>query len=349
MTGSGEGRPRRVSGCAAGTVGAMTAGADPAVGLGDVRAAAARLAGHVHRTPVLTSGTLDRLAGARVLLKSENFQRVGAFKFRGAFNAASTLTPAQRAGGLAAYSSGNHAQAVALTARLLGTTAVILMPLDTPAGKMAAVRDYGAEVVTYDRYTQDRDALGRALAADRGMALIPPYEHPEVIAGQGTVALELLEQVESPDAVVVPMGGGGLMAGISTVVRAASPRIRVIGVEPAAGDDQRRSLAAGERVRITAPRTIADGLAAEIPGELTFAINRRTVDEIVTVEDGEIVAAMRWLFERMKLVVEPSGAVGVAALLHGRLALPRKRIGVVISGGNIDATRFAALVDSTAA
>ena len=310
----------------------------------DVRAAAAQIKGVAHRTPVLRSRTLDGVVGAEVFVKCENLQRVGAFKFRGAYNAISRLAPEQLAKGIAAYSSGNHAQAVALAARELGSTAVIVMPADTPASKAAAVAGYGAEIVTYDRYTEDRVAIGEKLAADRGLALIPPYEHPHVIAGQGTAALELLEDAGPLDALVVPVGGGGLIAGSATAAKALRPEIRVVGVEPEAGDDTKRSLAAGERVSIPVPRTIADGQAADIPGELTFSINRELVDGIVLVSDDEIRDAMRFAFERMKIVVEPSGATPLAALLAGRLDPPPARIGVIVSGGNVDARRFAALV-----
>ncbi len=314
------------------------------VSLGDVRDAAARLRGVAHRTPVLRSRTLDRLAGTEVHLKAENFQRVGAFKFRGAYHAVSRLAPEPRARGIAAYSSGNHAQAVALAAREFGTTAVILMPADTPASKQAAAAGYGAEIRTYDRYTGDRVALGAALAAERGLALIPPYEHPDVIAGQGTAALELLDRVGELDALLTPVGGGGLMAGSATVAKGLYPAIRTIGVEPTAGDDTRRSLAAGERVAIPVPRTIADGQAAAVPGELTFSINRRLLDEVVLVDDDEIRDAMRFAFERLRIVLEPSGATGLAALLAGRIRPLPRRVGVILSGGNIDAVRFAELV-----
>ncbi|TMR98941.1 threo-3-hydroxy-L-aspartate ammonia-lyase [Nonomuraea basaltis] len=313
------------------------------VTLDDVHDAAVRLKGVAHRTPVLRSRTLDALVGAQVFVKCENFQRIGAFKFRGAYNAASRLSPEQLARGIAAYSSGNHAQAVALAARELGSTAVIVMPEDTPRSKVEATAGYGAEILTYDRYTGDRVAIGEALAAERGLALIPPYEHPHVIAGQGTAALELLEEVGELDALVVPVGGGGLIAGSATAAKGLRPGIRVIGVEPEAGDDTKRSLAAGERVSIPVPRTIADGQAADIPGELTFSINKRLVDEIVLVSDDEIRAAMRLAFERLKVVIEPSGATPLAALLAGRLDRVPPRIGVIVSGGNIDVERFAEL------
>lgn len=315
----------------------------PPVTLDDIRDAAARLKGVAHRTPVLRSRTLDALVGAEVHLKCENFQRVGAFKFRGAYHAASRLTPEQLARGIAAYSSGNHAQAVALAARELGSTAVIVMPEDTPASKRAATEGYGAEIVTYDRYTGDRVAIGEALAAERGLALIPPYEHPHVIAGQGTAALELLEETGPLDALMTPVGGGGLIAGSATAAKGLQTGIRVIGVEPETGDDTKRSLEAGRRIAVPVPRTIADGQAIDIPGELTFSVNRRLVDDIALVSDDEIRAAMRFAYERLKITVEPSGATPLAALLAGRVgALPR-RIGVIISGGNIDAGRFARL------
>jgi threonine dehydratase len=314
------------------------------ISLDDVRAAAGRLDGVANRTPVLTSRTLDRMVGARVFCKAESFQRGGAFKFRGAYSMISSLPPERLAPGVAAYSSGNHAQAVALAASLLGAPATILMPDDAPAAKREATRGYGAEVVGYDRYAQDREALGAALAADRGLTLIPPYEHPLVMAGQGTVALELLERVPELDALLVPVGGGGLLAGCVTAAKALCPGVRVIGVEPEAGDDTRRSLAAGERVRIAVPRTIADGQQADIPGELTFEVNRRLVDEVVVASDAEIVAAMRFLFDRMKLVIEPSGACALAALLAGRVGGVAGNVGVVLSGGNVGADRFAELV-----
>ncbi|MDX3112015.1 pyridoxal-phosphate dependent enzyme [Streptomyces scabiei] len=311
--------------------------------LDDVRDAAVRLKGVVHRTPVLRSRTLDRTVGAEVLLKCENFQRVGVFKFRGAYNAASRLAPEQLARGIAAYSSGNHAQAVALAARELGATAVIVMPEDAPRSKRAATEAYGAEIVTYDRYSGDRVAVAEALAADRGLALIPPYEHPHVMAGQGTAALELLEEAGELDALLVPVGGGGLIAGSATAVKGLRPGVRVVGVEPEDGDDTKRSLEAGRRIEVPVPRTIADGQAVHVPGELTFSVNRRLVDEIALVSDDEIRSAMRFAFERLKIVMEPSGATGLAALLAGRVVAPGRRIGVIVSGGNVDAARFAEL------
>jgi threonine dehydratase len=315
-----------------------------ALTVADVRSAAAQLRGVAHRTPVATSRTINELVGAQAFLKCENLQRAGAFKFRGAYNAISRLSPEQLGRGVATYSSGNHAQAVALSCRLLGSTALVVMPEDTPAGKRAATQGYGAEVVTYDRYTQDRVALGNRIAAERGLALVPPYEDAHVIAGQGTVALELLEECGRLDAIVVPVGGGGLLAGCLTAAKAMQPGIRVIGVEPEAADDTRRSLLVGHRVSIPVPRTIADGQAADTPGEMTFAINQRLVDDIVLVSDDEIRSAMLLVFERLKLVVEPSGASALAALLCGRITPPASRVGVVISGGNVSALRFAELV-----
>jgi threonine dehydratase len=317
---------------------------DPVVEFADIRAAAARLAGVAHRTPVLTSRTLDELTGATVFLKCENFQRAGAFKFRGAYNAIAALTPEQRARGVVAWSSGNHAQAVALAASMLGTVAVVVMPADAPASKLAATRSYGAEIVTYDRYCGDRTAIGQALADERGMIAIPPYEHPAVMAGQGTAAVELIEQIGPLDALIVPVGGGGLIAGCATAARALCPAVRIIGVEPESGNDTALSLNAGHRVRIPVPRTIADAQAAQIPGELTFRVNQRLVDEIALVGEHDMLIAMRFLFDRMKLVAEPTAAGPVAALLSRRVRLPGKRIGVIVSGGNIAADRFCLLI-----
>jgi threonine dehydratase len=314
------------------------------IGLDDIRAAAARLDGVAHRTPVLTSRHLDELTGARVSLKAENLQRVGAFKFRGAYNAVAALAPDERARGVATVSSGNHAQALALAARLLGTPATILMPSDAPASKLAGTRGYGAEVIEFDRYATDRDALLAELVAERGLVPVHPYDDEHVMAGQGTVALELLEQAGPLDVLLVCVGGGGLLAGCATAAKALDSRIRVVGVEPEAGDDMRRSLAAGERVRIPVPRTIADGQQIPIPGELTFDVIRERVDDVVLASDPEIVDAMRILFERVKTVAEPSGACALAALLAGRPDARGLRVGVTISGGNVSAERFASLV-----
>ncbi len=309
------------------------------IGAADVRAAARVLEGVARRTPVVTSRTLDEWVGARVFLKVESLQRGGAFKFRGAYNKIVALPSGSD---VFAYSSGNHAQAVAIAAGLRGVRATILMPEDAPRSKVEATRGYGAEVITYDRYTQDREALGVALAAERGLELVKPYDDPLVMAGQGTAALELLEETGGVDLLLTPVGGGGLMAGSATIARELGVG-RIVGVEPAAGDDTRQSLAAGERVRIDVPRTIADGLQANEPGRLTFEVVSRLVDEIVTVTDEQIVEAMRFAFERLKLVFEPSGAVGLAALLTGAV-VPAGSVGVVISGGNVGAERFAELL-----
>jgi threonine dehydratase len=312
--------------------------------LADVRAAAAGLAGIANDTPVLTSRTLDGMVGASVHVKAECFQRGGSFKFRGAYTKIASLDEAARSRGVFAYSSGNHAQAVAIAARLLETKATILMPEDAPTAKVDATRGYGAEIVTYDRWTENREELGAKLAAERGLELVRPYDDPLVMAGQGTAALELLERVPELDLLVAPVGGGGLMAGCSTVAKALRPDIRVVGVEPETGDDTRRSLAAGKRIDGGVPRTIADGLQASEPGELTFEVNRVRVDEIVTVSDAEILDAMAFLFDRMKMVTEPSGAIGVAALLAGRISAPGTRVGVIVSGGNVGVARFAELL-----
>jgi threonine dehydratase len=314
--------------------------------LADVEAAAERLAGVANHTPVFTSRTLDGMVGAEVYVKAECFQRGGAFKFRGAYNKISSLPPESLARGVLAYSSGNHAQAVAIAAQLLGTHATIVMPEDAPTAKVDATRGYGAEIVRYDRWTQDREELGARLAEERGLELVRPYDDPLVMAGQGTTALELLADAPDLDTVVVPVGGGGLIAGCATAAKALRPGIRVVGVEPDSGDDTARSLAAGKRVNGGVPRTIADGLQAAEPGELTFEVNRRRVDEIVTVSDAEMIDAMAFLFDRLKLVTEPSGAVGVAALLAERV--PGERVGVVISGGNVGVARFAELLGGAA-
>jgi threonine dehydratase len=310
----------------------------------DVRAAAQRLEEVAHRTPVFTSRTLDELVGATVFLKAESLQRCGAFKFRGAFNKISSLPSEDLAGGMFASSSGNHGQAVALVSRLLGTKAVILMPEDAPPEKVAATRGYGAEIVMYDRYAADREELGLAMAGELGRTVIPPYDDPLVMAGQGTVALELIEDVGRLDVLLAPVSGGGLIAGCATAATALCPDIDVIGVEPETADDTRRSLEAGERIRGDVPRTIADGLQVPVPGELTFEINRRLLRGVVTVSDREIVEAMAFLFERLKMVVEPSGAAAAAALIAGKVDGAGRRIGVVVSGGNIGADRFAELV-----
>jgi threo-3-hydroxy-L-aspartate ammonia-lyase len=304
------------------------------IGPDDVRAAARVLDGVAHRTPVVTSRTL----GEHVVLKPENLQRVGAFKFRGAYNKIASLP---RGTDVIAFSSGNHAQAVALAARLLDARATILMPTDAPRSKVDATKGYGAEVITFDRYTEDRDALGEALAAERGLELVRPYDDPLIMAGQGTAALELIEDAGVMDTLVVPVGGGGLVAGSATIAKDLGVR-RVVGVEPAAGNDWQQSFELGRIVAIDVPRTIADGLQTHAPGELTWEVGSRLVDEIVTVTDVQIVEAMRFAFERLKLVIEPSGAVGIAAVLNGLVDAPR--VGIIISGGNVGADRFAELI-----
>jgi threonine dehydratase len=312
--------------------------------LEDVREAARRLDGVAHRTPVLTSRTLDRLTGGSVFLKHEGLQRGGSFKFRGAYNAISSLSEAELARGVAAFSSGNHAQAVALAAGLTGTRAVILMPEDAPPEKVEATEGYGAEVVTYDRYREERSTLADELARERGMVLVPPYDDPRIMSGQATAGAELVEDAGDLDILVVPVGGGGLIAGCATATKAVQPGLRVVGVEPEAGDDHRRSKQAGHRVEVPVPRTIADGLQVSVPGELTWEVNARLVDEFVVISDAEIVRAMAFLFERMKVVVEPSGAVGVAALLEDRVDADGKRVGVILSGSNVGTERFRELM-----
>jgi threonine dehydratase len=304
------------------------------IGPDDVRAAARVLDGVAHRTPVMRARTL----GDHVVLKPENLQRVGAFKFRGAYNKIASLP---RGAEVVAYSSGNHAQAVALASRLLGAHATILMPDDAPASKLDATRNYGADIVTYDRYTGNREEIAAGLAAERGAEIVPPYDDPLIMAGQGTAALELLEDAGIVDTLVTPLGGGGLIAGCATIAKDLGVR-RVVGVEPEAGNDWALSFARGERVEIDVPRTIADGLQTHVPGELAWEVAQRLVDEVVTVTDAQIVEAMRFAFERLKLVIEPSGAVGIAAVLQGLVEAPS--IGVVISGGNVDAQRFSDLI-----
>ncbi|MFL5802512.1 MAG: pyridoxal-phosphate dependent enzyme [Roseiflexaceae bacterium] len=301
-----------------------------------VQAARERLHGVATLTPVVTSRTLDALAGRAVFLKCENLQRGGAFKFRGAYNTISQLPEQSRARGVLAFSSGNHAQGVALAARLLGAPAVICMPDDAPPVKVAATRGYGAEVVFYDRLKDDREAVARRVAEERGMTLVPPYDHPQIMAGAGTAAIELVEQVHDLDTIVAPIGGGGLIAGTAVAAHGARPAIQVVGVEPEGADDTRRSLDAGERVRIPPPTTVADGLRLTMPGALTFPVVQHHVAAIVTVTDDEILDAVRFALLRLKLVIEPSGAVPLAAALAGRLPEGARRVGLIISGGNID-------------
>ena len=310
----------------------------------DVTAAARRLAGHAHRTPVLRSRTADALLGAEVFFKCENLQRAGAFKFRGAYNALARFDAGQRRTGVVAYSSGNHAQAVALAGRLLDIPAAIVMPRDAPAAKVAATRGYGAEVILYERYTEDREVIGQRLAHERGMTLVPPYDHADVIAGQGTATLELIEEAGALDDLFVCLGGGGLTSGAALAARALAPGCRVHGVEPEAGNDAQQSLARGEIVHIATPQTIADGAQTQHLGALTFEIIRRDVSDIVTASDAQLVEAMRFFAERMKLVVEPTGCLAFAGARHAGIDLVGRRVGIIISGGNIDLARYAALL-----
>lgn len=310
----------------------------------DVVAAAACIEGVARRTPAMTSRTMNDELGAEVFFKCENLQRMGAFKFRGAFYALSKLDPKARAAGVVTFSSGNHAQAIALSAKLLGLPATIVMPSDAPASKVAATRGYGGEVVFYDRFTEDRAVIGKRLAGERGLTLIPPFDHADVIAGQGTAAKELFEDVGPLDALFVCLGGGGLLAGSALSARALSPSCKVYGVEPEAGNDGQQSFRKGELVRIATPKTIADGAQTERLGELTFDIIRRDVDDIITVTDAALISSMRFFAERMKLVVEPTGALGTAGARSMAHALRGKRVGVMISGGNIDLPRYAELL-----
>ena len=310
----------------------------------DVEQAAARLEGAAHRTPVLTSTTFDARTDATVFFKCENYQRMGAFKFRGAFNAIARFTDAQRAAGVLTFSSGNHAQAIALSARLAGIRATIIMPQDAPALKVQATKEYGGEVIFYDRYTENREEIGRRLAEERGMTLVPPYDHPDVICGQGTAAKELFEQAGPLDVLLVPLGGGGLLAGSALAASGLAPDCKVIGVEPEAGNDGQQSLRKGEIVHIGVPDTIADGAMVTHVGAHNFEVIRRRVDDIVTVSDAQLVETMKFFAERMKMVVEPTGCLGAAAALHGVYPVAGKRVGVLISGGNVDLSRFAQLV-----
>ena len=310
----------------------------------EIKAARRRLTGIAHRTPVLTSATADAMTGAQLFFKCENLQRMGAFKFRGAYNAVAKLAPAQRAAGVVTFSSGNHAQAIALACRLLASHAVIVMPSDAPRAKVAATREYGGEVVFYDRYRDDREALGRRLAAERGLSLIPPYDHPDIMAGQGSVAAELFEATGPLDVLLAPLGGGGLLAGSAVAAHALSPDCAVIGVEPEAGDDGRQSLRAGHIVHIATPATLADGAQTQHLGQHTFAVIAARVRDILTVSDPQLLDAMAWFAERMKLVLEPTGVLAAAAVFSGQLALRGKRVGVILSGGNVDLARYAALL-----
>ncbi|MDG0024584.1 threo-3-hydroxy-L-aspartate ammonia-lyase [Trinickia sp. Y13] len=309
----------------------------------DVEAAASRIAGVAHRTPVQTSRTLNEMIGAEVFLKCENFQRMGAFKFRGAFNALSKFSPEQRKAGVVAFSSGNHAQGIALSARILNIPATIVMPHDAPAAKVAATKGYGANVVVYDRYAEDREAIGRRLAEEYGLTLIPPYDHPDILSGQGTAAKELFEDVGALDYLFVPLGGGGLLSGSALSTRALAPQCILYGVEPEAGNDGQQSFRSGEIVHIETPKTIADGAQTQHLGNYTFGIIKRDVNDILTAPDADLVSAMKFFAARMKMLVEPTGCLGLAAALNMKESLQGKRVGVLISGGNIDLERFCTL------
>ncbi|TCT04804.1 threo-3-hydroxy-L-aspartate ammonia-lyase [Paralcaligenes ureilyticus] len=310
----------------------------------DVIAAADRLENQAHQTPVFTSRTVNEELGAEVFFKCENFQRMGAFKFRGAFNALSRFDPSQRKGGVLAFSSGNHAQAISLAARILGIAATIVMPQDAPAAKMAATKGYGGQVVLYDRYTEDREAICRKLADEKGMTLIPPYDHPDVLAGQGTAARELFNEVGELDSLFAPLGGGGLLSGSALAARALSPACKVYGVEPEAGNDGQQSFRTGSIVHIDTPRTIADGAQTQHLSPLTFAIIRRDVDDILTASDSELIECMRFFAARMKMLVEPTGCLGFAAARRIKDQIKGQRVGVVLSGGNVDLTRLCELL-----
>jgi threonine dehydratase len=313
------------------------------LGIDDIRAAAARLRGVAHRTPVMRSRTLDAIAGNRLHLKCENFQRVGAFKFRGAYNALDLLTPDERSRGVVAFSSGNHAQGVALAAQLLGIRATIVMPAAASRVKLEATRGYGATVVTYAA-GESREAIADRIRGEQNALLVPPFNHPDIIAGQGTAALELLEDLPALDALVTPVGGGGLISGSSIAAKALIPAIRVFGAEPQAGDDWVRSRRANTPVEIDEPDTIAEGLRTTSPGSITWPIANALVEEFVTVSDDEIRATLRLLFDKVKIVVEPAGAVPVAAVLFKKIPVRDKDVGVIVSGGNVDVETFAALL-----
>lgn len=310
----------------------------------DVAAAAERIEGKAHKTPVMTSRTVDAEFGANVYFKCENYQRMGAFKFRGAMNALLQFDERQRRAGVVAFSSGNHAQAIALAASLLNIPATIIMPHDAPAAKIAATKGYGGHVVTYDRYTEDREQIGRDLAAKQGLTLIPPYDHPHIIAGQGTAAKELIEEAGELDALFVPLGGGGLLSGSALAARALSPQCMIYGVEPEAGNDGQQSFRTGSIVHIDTPKTIADGAQTQHLGQYTFSILRRDVNDIMTAKDNQLIDCMRFFAERMKMVVEPTGCLGFAAAREMRHELKGKKIGIILSGGNVDLQRYASFL-----
>lgn len=310
----------------------------------DVQAAAKRLEGVAHHTPVMTSRTLNELWGAEVFFKCENLQRMGAFKFRGAFNALSKFSPEQRKAGVVTFSSGNHAQAIALSARILDIPATIIMPHDAPEAKANATEGYGGKVIRYDRYSEDREQIGRDLVERYGYTMIPPFDHPDVITGQGTAAKELFEEVGELDALFSPLGGGGLLSGTALSTRALSPNCALYGVEPEAGNDGQQSFEQGKIVHIPTPKTIADGAQTQALGQLTFAIIQRNVNAILTATDAQLVECMRFMAQRMKLVVEPTGCLGFAAASHMKEQLRGKRVGIVLSGGNVDIPHFCRLL-----
>jgi threonine dehydratase len=310
----------------------------------DVEAAAARIKGVAHHTPVLTSATANRRTDASLVFKAENLQRMGAFKFRGGYNAIAALSPEQKRAGVVTYSSGNHAQAIALAGKLLGVPTTIIMPEDAPVAKVEATQAYGGEIVRYDRYSQDRLAIGGRLAAERGLTMIPPYDHPHVIAGQGTATKELIEDAGPLDILLVCLGGGGLLAGAALAAKALNPGCRVFGVEPEAGNDGQQSFRSGKIVKIAVPKTIADGAQTAFLGDLTFPIIQALVEDIVTVSDAALIDAMRFFAERMKLVVEPTGCLAAAAAFTGAVPVAGKRVGVILSGGNVDLASFARFI-----
>lgn len=307
----------------------------------DIVDAAERIRGVAHRTPVLTSSTANFLSRAELFFKCENFQRMGAFKFRGAYNSVAQFSDKQRKAGVLTYSSGNHAQAIALSAKLLDIKATIIMPNDAPAAKVAATKGYGGDVVLYDRYKEDREEIGRRLSEERGMTLIPPYDHPHVLAGQGTATKELIEEIGRLDYLFVCLGGGGLLSGSALTAKALNPRCKVIGVEPEAGNDGQQSFRKGKIVTIDVPKTIADGAQTTHLGNHTFPIIQKYVDDIVTVTDQQLIETMRFFSQRMKIVVEPTGCLAAAAAMSGMLPISNKKVGVIISGGNVDLELYA--------
>jgi threo-3-hydroxy-L-aspartate ammonia-lyase len=319
---------------------------DLSVSFEDILNASNRIQNAVHRTPVMTSKTADSKARSQLFFKCENFQRAGAFKFRGAYNALSQFTETQKEKGVIAYSSGNHAQAIALTAKILKMHSVLVMPKDAPSIKIEATRGYGAEIIFYDRYTENRESLGKKIAEEQGLTLIPPYDHPHIIAGQGTVAKELFEEVQNLDMLLVPLGGGGLLSGSAIAAKTLNPKCHVIGVEPEAGNDGQQSFHSGKIVHIETPKTIADGAQTQHLGEQTFPILQRYVDDILTVRDTQLVETMLFFSSRMKIIVEPTGCLAAAAALSNPSLTQGKRVGVILSGGNIDMKRFAELMST---